>query len=264
MTIDDEEMEPMAKRKGRKAGDEVAQAERDARLAAGLPDSPPGGAGAPHPAAGDEHPPASDPKNSKNPKTRRVALYLRVSTRGQTVENQERDLRDVAARAGWQIVRVYKDQGISGAKGRDQRPAFDAMLNAVTRREFDMVAAWSVDRLGRSVQHLVTFLQDVQGAGVDLYLHQQAIDTSTPSGRALFQMMGVFAEFERAMIQERIFAGLDRAKAQGTRLGKAPVPPEKIEAIRQELAKGTGVLKVGRMFSVGTPTVMKVRKEMHQ
>src|SRR5438477_187421 len=127
---------------------------------------------------------------------KRVALYLRVSTGEQTIENQDRELRDAARRHGWTIATVFKDEGISGAKGRDKRPAFDRLCRAMVRREFDLVAAWSVDRLGRSLQDLVAFLGEVQGSGIDLYLHRQGLDTSTPAGKALFQMMGVFAEFE--------------------------------------------------------------------
>ncbi|MEK9284729.1 MULTISPECIES: recombinase family protein [unclassified Bradyrhizobium] len=116
---------------------------------------------------------------------KRVGIYLRVSTKnGQNTESQRRELEAVAARSGWQVVDIYEDAGISGAKGRDKRPAFDRLLKAATRREIDMIAAWSVDRLGRSVQHLVGFLNELQALGCDLYLHQQAIDTTTPSGRA--------------------------------------------------------------------------------
>jgi DNA invertase Pin-like site-specific DNA recombinase len=193
---------------------------------------------------------------------KKIAIYVRVSTGAQTVENQERELRDVAAKAGWEIVQVYRDEGISGAKGRDKRPGFDALLRDATRRKFDLVAAWSVDRLGRSLQHLVGMLGELEASKVDLYLHQQALDTSTPAGKALFQMMGVFAEFERAMIRERVHAGLSRAKTQGKRLGKAPTSPETIAAVRAELAKGTGVLKTGRMYKVGTATVAAIKKEM--
>ena len=100
------------------------------------------------------------------------------------------------------------------------RPALDALLKAVARREVDMVAAWSVDRFGRSLTDLLDLLRELHAKGVDLFLHQQGLDTSTPSGRAMFQMMGVFAEFERAMIRERVLAGLARAKEQGTRLGR--------------------------------------------
>ena len=155
-------------------------------------------------------------------KTKRVAIYLRVSTSEQTTGNQRHELEAVAARHGWNVVEVYEDAGISGAKGRDQRPGLDALLKAVARREVDMVAAWSIDRLGRSLQDLLSFLGELHAKGCDLYLHVQGLDTSTPSGRAMFQMMGVFAEFERAMIQERVKAGLARAKASKRRVrGKA-------------------------------------------
>src|SRR5712691_3645669 len=137
---------------------------------------------------------------------RRAAVYLRVSTLDQTTANQERELRQVAERMGLDVAKVYKDHGISGAKGRDKRPAFDALCRAATRREFDVVMAWSVDRLGRSLQDLVGFLSEIHSLGIDLFLHQQGLDTTTPSGKAMFGMMGVFAEFERAMIQERVRA----------------------------------------------------------
>jgi DNA invertase Pin-like site-specific DNA recombinase len=132
--------------------------------------------------------------------TKRVALYLRVSTSEQTVENQRRELEAVAARHGWEIVAVFRDEGISGTKGRDRRPGYHRLCQSIARREFDQVAAWSVDRLGRSLQDLVGFLGELHAKRVDLYLHQQGIDTGTPAGKAMFQMMGVFAEFERAMI----------------------------------------------------------------
>src|ERR1700727_3520550 len=151
---------------------------------------------------------------------KRVALYLRVSTTGQTTANQRRVLEAVPDRHDWDVVQVFSDNGVSGAKGRKDRPGLDALLKGVARREFDMVAAWSVDRLGRSLQDLIEVLSDLHAKGVDLYLHQQGLDTSTPSGRAMFQMMGVFAEFERAMIRERVMAGLSRAKAGGTQLGR--------------------------------------------
>lgn len=221
--------------------------------------TPPGGAGAPPPGHGDRQAGAATEKNKK-----RVALYLRVSTTGQTVENQERELRLVAERAGWEIVHIYRDEGISGAKGRDKRPGFDALLKAAVRREFQMVAAWSVDRLGRSLQDLVAFLSEIHGAGLDLYIHQQAIDTSTPAGKAMFQMMGVFAEFERAMIRDRVKSGMARAKAKGKRLGRPAVPAATIDAIKAELARGTGILKTARLHGVGTMTVQNIKREMAQ
>ena len=156
-------------------------------------------------------------------RNKRVALYVRVSTDHQSVRNQEIELQAVAERHGWTVVTVFKDQGISGAKGRDQRPGFDKLLKAVARREFDMVAAWSVDRLGRSLIDLVGVLQELHAKRVDLYLHQQGIDTTTPSGKAMFQMMGVFAEFEHAMIRERVMSGLARAREEGTKLGRRSI-----------------------------------------
>lgn len=137
-------------------------------------------------------------------KIKRAAIYARVSTDGQTTENQLRELRAVAERNGWLIVQEYIDQGISGAKGREQRPAFNALWKGATRREFDVVVVWAVDRLGRSLTHLVNFLSELHAKKVDLFIYQQGVDTTTPAGKALFGMMGVFAEFERSMIQERV------------------------------------------------------------
>src|SRR6516165_9846443 len=151
---------------------------------------------------------------------KRVGLYLRVSTGEQTVENQRQALTAACEARGWRIVAEFEDNGISGAKGRDSRPGFDRLLKAATQRKIDVVAAWSVDRLGRSLQDLVGFLAELNAVGCDLYLERQAVDTTTPAGRALFQMLGVFAEFERSIIQERVKAGLERARRHGTKSGK--------------------------------------------
>ncbi len=192
-------------------------------------------------------------------KGKRVAVYVRVSTDGQSVENQKRELDAVATRHEWDVVEVFSDHGVSGAK--DKRPAFDRMLKGVARRDFDLVAAWSVDRLGRSLRHLLGFLDELKAKGLDLYLHQQGLDTSTPAGRMLFQMVGVFAEFERAMIVERVNAGLKRAKAQGKTLGRPRVDQATEKAIRRELAKGTGIRAVARKVGVGVGTVQRVKAE---
>ncbi|CAO4186108.1 Recombinase family protein [Methylorubrum aminovorans] len=194
---------------------------------------------------------------------KRVAFYVRVSTSdGQTTENQLRQLHEVADRSGWIVTAVFRDDGISGAKGRDRRPGLDAMLKAVTRREVDLVAAWSVDRLGRSLPDLLHLLGELQARGVDLFLHQQAIDTSTPSGRLLFSMLGVFAEFERAMIVSRVRAGLERTKAKGTRLGRPPMDEAKAEAIRALLSAGTGIRETARQTGTGASTVQRIRASM--
>jgi DNA invertase Pin-like site-specific DNA recombinase len=189
---------------------------------------------------------------------KRVAIYLRVSTSKQDTDNQRRELEAVAARSGWHVVRVFEDAGISGAKGRDKRPGLDAMLKAVNAREFDMVAAWSVDRLGRSLTDLLGILQNLHDKGVDLFLHQQGLDTSTSAGKAMFQMLGVFAEFERGIIRERVNAGLARARAKGTTLGRRPVKPAVEARIRALRADGMGMLKIGRTIGVGTSVVQRV------
>ena len=188
----------------------------------------------------------------------RVALYARVSTSGQTVENQVRELTAWAERADHEIVATYTDNAISGSKGRDARPGFDQALKDATRRRYDMLAAWSVDRLGRSVQDLVAALQELRGAGVDLFLHQQALDTSTPSGRAMFQMLGVFSEFERAIIVERVNSGLARAKAAGTKLGRPKISSEVEARILELRGAGLGIKAVARKLGVGTGTVQRV------
>src|ERR1700730_8708972 len=191
-------------------------------------------------------------------KSKKVALYARVSTDGQSTENQLRELRAAIGRQAWAIVAEYIDRGVSGAKGRKARPRFDALLHAVTRKEFDMVAAWSVDRLGRSLQDLVGFLGDLQSKKVDLYLHQQALDTSTPSGKAMFGMLGVFAEFERTIIQERVKAGLARARAKGTTLGRPRTDPKVEQKIRNLAAKGVGKVKIARTLGIGVSVTQRV------
>ena len=188
---------------------------------------------------------------------KKVAIYARVSTdKAQTVENQLRELHEVAARQGWIIVAVHTDEGISGAKGRDRRPGFDALLKGVARRDFQMIAAWSVDRLGRSLPDLVGFLGEIEAKGVDLYLHQQGLDTSTPSGRAMFGLLSVFAEFERSMIRERILAGLRRTTK---RSGRRPMPQARIDAIRRSLQDGQGIRATARLHRASASTVMRIR-----
>lgn len=192
---------------------------------------------------------------------KRVALYARVSTDGQSCENQLAELRRIAAVSGWEVVAEYVDAGVSGAKGREGRPQFDALCRDAVRRQFGMVAAWSVDRLGRSLQDLVSFLGELQAAGVDLYLHQQGMDTTTPTGRAMFQMCGVFAEFERSMIRERVCAGLERARAGGKTLGRPRVPHETEAAILRHRAEGWGKKRIARALGCGVGTVGRVLRE---
>ena len=209
-----------------------------------------------HPMAG---PGRLAPAAKEDTMTKRVALYLRVSTDEQSLENQRRELRAVAERHDWQIVAVFEDNGISGSTGRDKRPGYDALCQAITRREIDLVACWSVFRLGRSLQHLVTFLGELQAKGVDLYLHVQGLDTGTPSGRAMFAMLGVFSEFERAMISERTRAGMRRAKAAGKHIGRPPkVSPTKATLIVADRRGGDSFRRIAKRYGVTDTTVIRV------
>lgn len=194
----------------------------------------------------------------------RAALYLRVSTTDQTTENQRRELQTVADRMGHEVIEIYSDNGISGSKGRAKRPGFDRLLKDAARRKFDIILAWSVDRLGRSMPDLVAFLSEIHALRIDLYLHQQGIDTTTPAGKAMFQVMGVFAEFERAMIVERVKSGMARAKDKGTKSGKAIGRPKIPAPVREQIclayqAGGIGLRGVATQFNVSVETVRRCR-----
>lgn len=191
-------------------------------------------------------------------KVKRAALYLRVSTGEQTTQNQRLELEAIAKQRGWEIVATYEDNGVSGAKGRHERPQLDAALKDAVRGKFDVLAVWAIDRLGRSLQDLVATLSDLRGAGVDLFVLKQALDTSTASGRMLYQVLGSFAEFERSMIQERVRAGLERAKAQGTRLGRPRVSKKTERAIIKARAEGWGVNRIAKELRCGSGTVRRV------
>src|SRR5215831_947566 len=196
----------------------------------------------------------------KDGKTKRAAIYARVSTDGQTTENQLRELRLVAERNGWPITQEFVHQGISGAKGRDQRPAFNALWKGAIRREFDVVMVWAVDRLGRSLSHLINFLSEIHAKKVDLFIHQQGIDTTTPASKALFGMMGVFAEFERSMIQERVKAGIKRVRAKGQRWGRRTIEetdPAVCARMLELRREGLGMGAIGKAVGLSSRTVWR-------
>ncbi|MEQ1887165.1 MAG: recombinase family protein [Bryobacteraceae bacterium] len=210
--------------------------------------------------------------NARRNEPKRVAIYARVSTDGQTVENQLRELREVAARHNWNVVHEFTDSGISGSKGRESRPAFNELHKAITRKDIDLVAAWKADRLGRSLAGLIAFLEELRSKGVDLYLHQQGVDTSTPAGRAMFQMLGVFAEFELGTSKERQKVGIKRVReeraarrAKGEDVpdwGRSRIHPTKERRIRKMLVNGNGILKTAKAVNVGTSTVQRIKKEL--
>ena len=193
---------------------------------------------------------------------KRCGIYIRVSQDSQTTENQLLVLQEVAARCNWHVVAVFEDAGVSGAKSRDRRPGYDALLKAVSRREINMVAAFAVDRLGRSLTDLVAFLSDIQAHGCDLYLRAQAVDTSTPSGRMLFGLLSVFSEFERELVKSRINASLDRARARGVRLGRPPIAPIDLDPVRKRLGQGQSIRVIAKATGFSTATVQRVKRSM--
>jgi DNA invertase Pin-like site-specific DNA recombinase len=209
-------------------------------------------------------------------KPKRAALYLRVSTDHQSLENQNRKLRHIAERRGWAVVAVYCDAGVSGAARRDQRPGLDALLDDASRRKFDVVMAWAIDRLGRSLIDLLGTIEHLEEVGVDLYLNRQNIDTTRQMGKLVFQITCALAEFERSMIRQRVRAGLKAIKAAierngkftskagvvRRRLGRPGAEPEKMERARLALARGVGIAKTARLTGLGTGTVHKLKREM--
>ena len=191
--------------------------------------------------------------------TKRIAIYARVSTDKQTVDNQLIELRSLCGRLGYTIVQEYTDNGISGAKSRDERPALDTLMKAATQRKFDMVMCWSIDRLGRSLQNLVEILNEIQALGIDLFFQQQGMDTSTPSGRMIFSVFGAIGEFERNLIRERVLAGQQRAKANGVKLGR----PSKMNdgmrsAVKLLRENGMGIKQIAKQLQIGVGTVYSV------
>ena len=188
-----------------------------------------------------------------------VALYARVSTTDQTTENQLIELREVARRNGWSVSREFIDHGVSGAKTAQDRPSMANLMKAVARREIDGILVWDVSRLGRSLQDLVSILNEIRSKSIDLYIHKQGLDTSTPSGKMMFQMLGVFAEFEREVIRERINAGLARAKAEGKRLGRpSNVNESVVTSVKLLRGQGMSICKIAKMLKIGVGTTSKI------
>ena len=189
---------------------------------------------------------------------KKIAIYARVSTDKQSVENQLIELRAVAERSGYEIVSEYLDEGISGAKSRQDRPALNAMLKAATQRKFDLVMCWSIDRLGRSLQNLVEILNELQSLKVDLMFLQQGLDTSSASGRMMFSVFGALAEFERNLIRERVCSGLARAKRNGVKLGRPSVMNDSmVSAVRLLKERGMSVRNISKELKCGVGTVYK-------
>ena len=191
-------------------------------------------------------------------KRERVALYARPSSDGQAPEKQLAELQKIADQNGWRVAREFVDQGVSLAKGKDHRPQFDEMCKEVREGHFDLIMTWSVDRLGRSLRHLISFLDELQLKKVDLFLYKQGVNTTMPAGKMLFQMLNVFSDFERTIIQERVNEGLNRAKAKGKKLGRPRVSAEVENKIRAQRSIGKGIRRIAKELGVGVSTVMRV------
>ena len=188
----------------------------------------------------------------------RVVIYSRVSTKDQDTENQMRLLRDIVERNNYELIDEYVDHGISGSKGRDKRPQFDRLIKDMIRRKFDKILVWDVSRLGRSLQHLVEFLNEVNSVGCNLYIHQSGLDTSTPSGKMMFQMIGVFSEFEREMISERVKLGLDKVKSQGVKLGRPKVDNSELhKSVLKLKSQGLNITQISKQLSIGRSSVYR-------
>ena len=187
---------------------------------------------------------------------KKVCLYCRVSTTHQTSENQLRELRAVAERMGYEIVSEFIDNGISGAKSRKDRPALDEMMKLATQRKFEMVMCWSIDRLGRSLQHLVEILNELQAMKIDLFFMQQGMDTTTPSGRMIFSVFGAIGEFERNLIRERVIAGQQRAKESGVHIGRPTKMNDGMRSAIQVMHQnGMSIRQIAKSCKVGIGTV---------
>jgi DNA invertase Pin-like site-specific DNA recombinase len=197
----------------------------------------------------------------------RAAIYTRVSTNDQSTDSQRREMIELATRRKWTIVKEFTDEGISGSKGREDRPGLDEMLTAAVEREFDVIMVWAVDRLGRSLVNLIHTLQSLDGAKVGLYIHQQNLDTTTPAGRAMFQMLGVFAEFERSMIQTRVKSGMAKMKAEGRKPGPKGIEhsaPELYQNVVAMLKDGIPPWRVHQITRAGHSTVLRIKEELQK
>jgi DNA invertase Pin-like site-specific DNA recombinase len=196
-------------------------------------------------------------------KPRRAALYVRVSTDRQTVENQIESLTRVAEQRGWEIIEVYRDAGISGTTTRKDRPGLDRLLTNASRAKFNVVMVWAIDRLGRSTRDLLDNIEALEGYGVDIFIQEQDIDTTSPAGKLVFTICGAIATFERTLIQARVRAGLERARKAGKRLGRPNIPAETETAIRAALARGgKGILKIAAEYKVGSSVVQRIKREL--
>jgi DNA invertase Pin-like site-specific DNA recombinase len=185
----------------------------------------------------------------------KIAIYSRVSTtgKGQDVEVQARELREFAARRGWTVVQEFSDSGVSGAK--ESRPALDEMLRAAKRRKFDGILIWKLDRIGRSLKHLVNLLAELEAVGCALISFSDNLDLSTPQGRLMFQIVGAMAEFERSLICERVKAGIAHRKSQGKAFGGRTAKALDMGEVSRLRSEGASMGTIARSLKVSPSTL---------
>ncbi len=189
-----------------------------------------------------------------------VSIYARVSTERQAVDMQLSELRDYVQRAGWKVYREFVDEGYTGKN--TARPAFKEMIDEARRRKFDVLLVWKLDRLSRSLKDLIGTLDELGHLGIDFISYDNKIDTSSPTGKLVFQIIGAVAEFERDIISERVKAGLRNARRKGKRLGRPPVSPMVIEKAKKLRKEGLSYRKIGKRLGISEGMVRKGLKKM--
>lgn len=193
--------------------------------------------------------------------TKRVVIYARVSTLDQTVDNQLIELRDHCSKMGWEVIKEYKDEGLSGTLSREKRPSFNEMIKDGYRRKFELVVCWDISRIGRSMKELIMFLSDMKDRDIGICSVRQGFDTSTSMGEVMFQFVGILSSWEHEMIRGRTLAGLDRAKKEGKTLGrKTVIDDNKVSHIRKLRSVGRSLRDIASEVGVSKGTVSNVLK----
>ena len=190
--------------------------------------------------------------------TKRVVLYVRESRDGYSIANQLLILREIAKSRKWRIVKTYGDRNIYSTKDKEDGTSFFELRDALTRSEFDLVMAFSIDRLGKSLQELVSFLANLHENNIDLYLHTQNVDTLTPEGNVIFSMCRIFGEYEHSIISERVTAGINRARSHGKKLGRPHLSLEIEKKILTYRAQGMAIKPIAQTLKIGTSVVQRV------
>lgn len=189
---------------------------------------------------------------------KKVGCYYRVSTKNQTVLNQKLELESLAERMGYEIVAEYKDEGISGAKNRDERPALNEMMKDAVRGKFEMILCYDLSRLGRNLEELIRIMNEMNSLNINLFFYREAINTDSSSGKLMFSMFGVLAEWERSLISERIVSGQNRARTQGKKIGRPSTFNEGLmQAVRKMREKGMGIVAISKTLGIGVSSVYR-------